>query len=365
MNYREAALGASEWLLRQPVDDPSLYDGGAGVILALLDAHAASDDGRFRSKAEEIGAYERAQIQATPYRGFYVGLAGMGFALRELGDDEGVRACIEAIPHRPPISTDIIYGDAGTILFLLREGCDDLVAPMADWLVSVGESVGDGMEWRYDLDEARYMPGFSHGTAGIAYALAAAGRIDEAVAGARYLVSAGERTDAGYRIYHWRPGGEEEFPLGWCHGPAGTARLFQLLADKTGEMLWHELRDDCARTVRASGIPERKQPGFWDNVASCCGSTGVAKFFLGMHRRTGDHDQLAFARLMADDIVSRAAIDDAGVRWSNVEHRAPDPVLPPDYGQMQGAAGIAQFLFELDRFLNGDGSYRRWPDDPF
>lgn len=365
MNYLEAAVGAAEWLLPQATTETNLYAGSAGVLLTMLDAHQATGDQRFRDRAEDIGASLRGAIRGETYPGLYVGLAGTAFALRELGDEEGVAAALAAIPSQPRVGTDMISGAAGTLCVLVAEGVTELAASEAAWLVSVGEPVGDGMEWRYDLKQDRYMPGFSHGAAGISFALAKAGRLEEALAGGRYLAAAGERSDKGFRVYHSRPGGEAEFPLGWCHGPAGTARLFQVLSDATGDPQWTELRDACAQTIRGSGIPERREPGFWDNVALCCGSASVASFFLGLHRRTDAAPDLAFARLLADDIVSHATVDDAGVRWSNLEHRAPNPVLPAEPGLMQGAAGIAQLLFELDRFVNGDGSYRRWPDNPF
>ncbi len=366
MNYREAALGASEWLVAQTPEDGSLYDGSAGILLTMLDAHAASGDQRFLEAAQRMGTELVGDIDDDQFSGLYVGIAGRGFALAELGDDSGVSKVVDALRRREPGPvTDIIGGAASTICWLAAIGEDELARHWAQWLVSVGQPAVGGTKWMFKIDDDDYMPNFSHGTSGNAYALAAAGFLDAAIAGAEHLVAIAERPDGGFRVRHFDDGAPPDFPLGWCHGPTGTARLFQVLADKTGDAKWTELRDACAHTVRASGIPERKEPGFWDNVAACCGSTGVAKFFLGLHRRTGDADHLAFARLMSDDIVDRATVDDDGVRWSNIEHRLPNPVLPPDCGQMQGAAGIASWLFELDRHLNGDGSYRRWPDDPF
>jgi hypothetical protein len=37
-----------------------------------------------------------------------------------------------------------------------------------------------------------------------------------------------------------------------------------------------------------------------------------------------------------------------GVAWSNTEHTATPPELPPEPGFMQGAAGIAGWLARLD-----------------
>jgi hypothetical protein len=75
-------------------------------------------------------------------------------------------------------------------------------------------------------------------------------------------------------------------------------------------------------------------------VARCCGSAGVAEFFLDLHQLEGHEDDLAFARLMVEDLLERAIIDSDGMRWSNYEFRGPEPNSPPETGYMQGAAGI-------------------------
>ena len=383
MDYREAAVGAAEWLLVQGIDtddgmgwpeapgeevDNALY-GGAGVILTMLDAYAATNDQRFSDAAQRGADHLVANLGGADYAwsGFYVGIGGAGFVLDECGRHDAVATILEGVRTRGHATTytDILFGAAGTVCWLVHIGEMELARERARWLVSVAEPAAGGLRWSYSTEKPDYMPNFSHGTSGIAYALTAAGLVDEAIEGANHLVAIAERPDGGFRVRHFDDGEPPDFPLGWCHGPTGTARLFQTLADTTGDATWTGLRDACANTVRTSGIPERRAPGFWDNVAACCGSTGVGRFFLGLHRRTGDADHLAFARTMADDIVGRATVDEHGVRWSNIEHRAPDPVLPPGIGYMQGAAGIASFLFELGRFLGGDGSYRRWPDDPF
>ena len=53
----------------------------------------------------------------------------------------------------------------------------------------------------------------------------------------------------------------------------------------------------------------------------------------------------------ADALVERAIDDDEHAYWRFVEHRNPEPLLPPGPGWMQGAAGIAAYLFRLARVL--------------
>jgi hypothetical protein len=100
-----------------------------------------------------------------------------------------------------------------------------------------------------------------------------------------------------------------------------------------------------------SGIPERLRPGFWDNDGRCCGTAGVGDVFLSSWQRDGDAEDLDFAVLLAEALVDRAVREDDLACWRFVEHRAEQPLLPPGVGWMQGAAGIAAFLFRLERVL--------------
>src|SRR5262249_19136246 len=144
----------------------------------------------------------------------------------------------------------------------------------------------------------------SHGTAGVAYFLAtlAAAEPGEkeflaaARAGARYLLSIANVRGDSCLIFHDEPGGKDLYYLGWCHGPVGTARLFYRLRQTTGEEEWMRWVKKGAQAILESGIPERATAGFWNNVGQCCGSAGVAAFFLDLHDLTGEPGYLAFAR---------------------------------------------------------------------
>ena len=60
---------------------------------------------------------------------------------------------------------------------------------------------------------------------------------------------------------------------------------------------------------------------------------------------------------MADTLVDRAVHDGPHAYWRFIEHRADDPLLPPGVGWMQGAAGIATYLFRVGRVLqDGPGA---------
>ena len=75
--------------------------------------------------------------------------------------------------------------------------------------------------------------------------------------------------------------------------------------------------------------------------------------FLASWHRAGDDQDLEFAVQLADTLVERAVVEGPHTYWRFVEHRAPEPLLPPVVGWMQGAAGIAAFLFRVSRVLQG------------
>lgn len=116
--------------------------------------------------------------------------------------------------------------------------------------------------------------------------------------------------------------------------------------------------------MRISGIPEQREPGFWDNLGRCCGSASVAELFLDLHTWRKDPDDLEFARLMVDDMINRATHDSDGMRWSNVEFRSEEPVLPAETTYYQGASGNGSTILRLARHLEGDRTVVRWPHAP-
>jgi len=134
---------------------------------------------------------------------------------------------------------------------------------------------------------------------------------------------------------------------GWCHGPAGTIRLFLLLSEIDPRPDWQRAIDGCLQALRDSGVPQRLYPGFWDNLARCCGTAGVGQALLERYHATGDAALLDWAAELAADLAGRVVTTPAGIAWSNTEHTRTPPDLPPEPGLMQGAAGIAGWLARL------------------
>ena len=211
----------------------------------------------------------------------------------------------------PPRYRDVIEGDAGILLALIDNASTEALAAahlVADRLLLAAEPTGAGLQWRTLGGDPHITPGFSHGTAGVAFALAtAAAPLDRpdllaaAVRGAEDLIalsgSANGRVCAVPLIVPPQAHRPAVY-FGWCHGPTGTVRLFLLLNAIDPRPRWSAAIDACLVALRESRLPERIE--FPDGVA-----------------------------------------------WSNTEHTASVPELPPEPGFMQGAAGIAPFLARL------------------
>jgi lantibiotic modifying enzyme len=416
LRYFNAALDAARWLRATAITSPtgtswpavppdaktvqhSLYTGFPGVVLFYIELARATGDRAWldlaRSGADALAAAlpdEKADDEST---GLYTGLAGIAYTLEEADRARGesryqaaIRKALGTIVASARDagggvewndSTDIISGSAGTGLYLLRasrtlgDGAARETAIRAGRrLVGREFRTGDTSFWMVSSSFPRNMPNFSHGTAGVAYFLASLGAetreksfVDAAVRGARYLRSIATPTDGdGRRIFHNDPDGRELFYLSWCHGPAGTARLFHKLGGVTGDRSWSAYVPRLAQGIVGSGVPQRS-PGFWNNISQCCGNCGVSDFFVSLHGLTGDASHLAFAQRVADDTLARATAEGDGLKWVQAENRvSPNDVLAQT-GLMQGAAGVGLSMLRLDGALRGRKPTIVLPDAPF
>lgn len=266
---------------------------------------------------------------------------------------------------------DLVLGDAGALLELVAQHELDAVGRYADSLVASAELSEAGPDWRLSDETPYVMPNFSHGTAGVSFALARAAEALErpdlravAEAGARRLLALGLHDDGRVAVPMTLPPHPRSttYAMGWCHGPTGTVALFALLARDDEQ--WRPAINGCLEAVRQSGIPQRRYPGFWDNIGQCCGTASVGELALDRYQATGDEQWLTWADTLADDVMSRAIDQGSGYAWSNTEHTADPPELTPEPGYMQGAAGIAAFLLRLVRVHKSGADAQRvaWPD---
>lgn len=372
-------------------DRDGMHSGIGGLALALSEVRRtrpwSADEDRL---AEAIATRVRAVVAGWRDCTFFDGLVsalGVFVALDAPGADEAVARLGElATPDGWPQNVvvppkylpdarlnDLTLGTAGVLVGALWAdragvaGAQELAGTAADVLLREAEPAPGGTTWpfvprRFLTRPGEEMPNLSHGAAGVATALALAGAelgrpelVDAARGGAEHVVSLGDMRDGGLVVPRSVPPveGYDEVTFGWCHGPTGTSLLFPALERAGVEQVagappssWQRR---CLHSVRTSGLPARLHPGFWDNDGRCCGTAGVGDVFLDAWHRGGDTADLEFARHLGDVLAERAVVEGPHAWWRFVEHRAEQPLLPPGVGWMQGAAGIAAFLFHLDR----------------
>jgi lantibiotic modifying enzyme len=331
----------------------------------------------------------RDQVDPT----LYFGLAGDVTALRLVGGPEDVAVPLALLGERvtpvgwpaplepggdPEPMTDVVLGSAGITMAALWAGGDTseaVVAAGAQAMIDTADERPTGLEWPMQVGkpvaERSRMPNYSHGTAGVAAALAVAGEqlgrtdlVAAAVRGAEHLVAIADLSGDGCLVPTLDPQRDQDVEpvtFTWCHGPAGTSHLFTALAHAGVETVRDvpvvDWRRRCLHSVMTSGIPQRLRPGFWDNDGRCCGTAGVADVILDAAQAADDPDEaaryLAFARVLGDALLERAVRDHEGsVCWRFTEHRKDPSLLDPGVGWMQGAIGIGALLLRLARVLD-------------
>lgn len=235
----ELAQGAVEWLLAQadttehglvwrPVAgetqiDPTLYHGGAGIVLALLEAHQHFGQDRYREAAVRGARAIAEQVEREPYWSLYDGLTGMAVALHAVGthlDDSvcergsrrGLGRVREAFDgQRWGPFFELMAGNAGMALGALHTGDLDLAKLAVTPYLKTADPTRAGVNWAVRPGSARSHH-MAQGTLGIVYALAAVsaatGREDllaTALAGAQDVIARNEAGPDGFLVPHSDP----------------------------------------------------------------------------------------------------------------------------------------------------------------
>jgi lantibiotic modifying enzyme len=399
--------------------DTRVYGGSAGVLVFLENAAAVLDDASARALADKamagllasrrVDTDERATwiSGSMGTTGLYTGDAGIGqaflvrHALRK--DDAALRAAIDvgdALLTRAKVdgeriafddNPDIIYGSAGTALFLLELG----IASTEQRFVDAARRTARGLAadatrvpsaqhpdrtlpiWKMPMrGRELHMPNFSHGTAGVAYAIARiaahtgdAELLQAAKDGAEWLI---ENAVADANGLKWRHSDSTKqlFMGGWCHGPVGTGRLFLLLHAITGEGRYREIAEKGANFVvqYAANAEKAGADGQKPYVppSYCCGVAGVVEFFCDLHRVTKSDAHRAFATKAGDYLLEVAITDGDMKKWRNGQAVPGGPVAADSKGcnldLMLGAAGEALALLHLATLDQPISPVRGLPD---
>ncbi len=399
-----------------PLHDTTLYHGQPGRIHALLQAAVATGDLKWESAARRaLTGLDESLALTVPagYRdaGLYTGLAGAVTvhlqAMRVLEEKDHHRRQALSLADsiitwsRPTPNgatwngvTDLISGAAGTGLLLLkvfevshnRVYLDQALAA-ARWLteIAVEDPDNEGSRyWRISAEGGLHYPNFSHGTAGVAFFLgeAALYAADNSLTGSADLFSTARTAGMawlqahgeadGCVVFHHEGDGEDLQYVGWCHGPAGTGRLWLqksgLAPIEEGNLrAVLEPAEEGARYLIDLGLQPGESPsGYWNNLSVCCGTAGILNFLLDLYLVTGDRRYLDGAKECGDILISRAvSVGDDMVKWPVAEHRTRPEFIKSQTGYMQGAAGISTSLIRLYLVLKGrSDEILRFPDEP-
>lgn len=388
----------------------NLGSGVGGKVLFFLALHEVSGDPAHLEAARRGADHLLANLPEAlnpegfpPAAGLYYGMAGVGLVLERAhqatGDArylDGARRCLELVEGAAkdsegeagklwhPSFNDLLFGNAGITLYTLSaaESLDSpealaLATEAGRLLLARGIEEQGGLTWKFRQDTDFVLPNFSHGAAGIGYLMGrlylATGEqdfLDAALGAARYLQAIADTTstESGFRVpYGWpEESWEGLHDVGWAHGPAGTARLFELLHQVTGDAPWRDRVLACGESALASGMPGDPAPGFGDGpfpIDRRFGMTGVADFMLDLYRLTGDGRYLEFAHRLAEHVLAQAREGEQGIYWEVPKAEGEAPARPT--GLMSGAAGHGLLFLRLDAVDRGTDLGLALPDDPF
>ncbi|MFD5241097.1 lanthionine synthetase LanC family protein [Streptomyces tendae] len=386
---RETADGGLAWPTRpsEDADEPMLYNGTAGTVPVFLEAWRHFGDDAYADTALRAARALAARVDDLDDDSLYFGRTGLALVLRSVHDCLGDAAAGEAADRALGLVRsrfdgtrwgelfELMGGNAGIGLGALLAGDPDLAVLAMEPYLRTAERTAHGVHWPHRPGTDSRLHHVSHGTLGIALALArvggATGRGDLlalALSATADVVARDSAGPDGFLAPHstpqFHPDLIDPVSYGWCHGPSGDAQLFRTLRDVTADPVWTALADRCWHTVTHSGVPQRLRPGFWDNNGRCCGTAGVLA--LACDRIAEQRDAFDFADVLVADLTARATRDGEGARWSNVDYRSTPGDLEPQTGWAMGNAGIVRELLRYVRLTRGGapGYAFTWPDQP-
>lgn len=315
-------LGPDGGLYVHSIED-NLYDGRVGIGVFAAGLARTFDDDRYREFVAEVVSpvVEGIEDEETSERpsGGAVGLGSLVYGFTKIGqllqDDQYIRAaerCARSVGGgevSDGTRYDVLRGGAGTVLGLLALYDATGDRNVLNRAVRVGEhllanrSEHDGIPAWCSSDFERPLCGFSHGVAGIAYALF---RLGEATGESRFASAAlesieYERERYDERAQNWpdlRANTEGKWVDAWCHGRTGIglARLGMYEIDPNPA-----IRRDVDRALQ--GIDPQTVSAH-DHV--CCGNFGRVEFLLRASRSLGEPGYRDEARRLASASVRRS-----------------------------------------------------------
>lgn len=359
------------WTVAHRALGPDLYGGTSGVALFLARLHVATKQRLYRVVAEAAARQALSQVDKLPASvriGFYSGAVGIAFALVNLGEMFGEQGWIDKGLHIArqlaqgdlgEQGLDVTSGSAGAIPALLRlhssykqDFLMDLALRHGRRLMDTARKADQGWSWdTLHRPDQPGLTGFSHGTAGIAWALLelhhATGEntfraaAEQAIRYERHWFNAEQGNWADLRSLFDPTLGDGKtltYMLAWCHGAPGIGLARIRALEITGDGSYREEAEIAVRTT-AESLKQSLQTG-QGNFSLCHGLAGNAELLLFAAEALAEPQYKALAEEIGQLGISLYEAD-----------RAPWPcgVLGGDEtpSLLLGLAGIGWFYLRL------------------
>jgi lantibiotic modifying enzyme len=357
------------WKVAHRALSPDFYGGTSGIALFLDRLHAFTGERLFRETAEGgiLQACSRIPHLAPNLKpSLYLGVTGIAYTLTAMGFEDRARQALSALtdPGRLPTdadenSLDVIGGIAGAIPPLLGMGLalsDNALVTLAtqygEHLLRLARKSAAGWSWNtMGVPPERRLhdlTGFSHGSAGIAWALS---ELFHHTQEPRFRAAAEEARR--YETSHFNPQCANwpdfrylydpdspnkdgpSYPISWCHGAPGIGldrlRAYEIFGGRT-------LKEEVEIAIRTTEttLVHTKESNF-----SLCHGLG------------GNADLLIYSAVVLDDparMVLPEQVGEQGIeRIERQDLRWPCGVTDGDEtpNLMLGTAGIGYFYLRL------------------
>lgn len=402
-----------------------IYSGSAGIILFYLEYAQLTGDSHYFEQAEKAADYLKHYIKTTDLTEYKPGLVGLEFtkaqwafnsghtgilfALIEVAKATGSKTYAETAYEATHTLLDDaeetdsglkwsgytgILADGGILLYLIYAAkyfadtrFAEAAAQTSEYFLSTSIPVAEDQIRFEPFDtelvtvvfglqsDAGYkheFPNFEYGTAGTAFILAKLyewGRDDKylhaAVKAANYVRSLEvEVAPEAALIPLSLPDLSDLFYVGYCHGPVGSSRVFQLLYELTGKPEYKSDVEKLARGIIATQAPELHSDGYWRFHGQCCGTASFIELFVNADKQAQDDEFINYALRTGDKLLSESfATSDKGASWPHSWGRLSPKIVTTDVGYFDGAAGIGSALLHLYGALNKQDIKIYMPDD--
>ncbi|HBC27866.1 MAG TPA: hypothetical protein DC013_10685 [Ruminococcaceae bacterium] len=425
-SVEKEAEGGSFWVSHPERGDQEgqidIYHGSAGILLFFLQLADATGDPSYLEDAKRGGDYILNRLgkygyeylssslggphyrEGTRWTFLSGGSAGVAFALTELYKalhlekykDAAVRITDAVTAHAEKVEGGVLWSgksgvnfDSGTILYLLyaskffhRPDWKETAVQAGKAILTTGRKQEKGTKYVGFVnmvkamagikDDSYHVPNFAYGTSGICYTFARLYQetgekafLDAAKEGAKYLTSIAHVENGAALIPYRLPDLDTLYYLSNCHGVCGTARLFYLLHEITGEETYWEWTKMLAQGIIATGAPELHSPGYWHCFSYCCGTAGFTDLFLGLWLKTGDKKYLEYARRTGEVMLTEAHVEEGKASWYQMFKRIVPDEVTQEAGFYSGAAGIGAALIQLFLAKDQKAPLLRFPDEPY